>query len=104
MAFHPLANLVDLHDGYRGVFRVQGNSLLLLQDAGKTYLIENRCPHMDAPLANGEIKDGNITCRAHGIRFGLADGQAQGPLASMMDCLHFFELIYEGNKVGVNLP
>lgn len=104
MAFYPLANLVDLHDGYRATFRLMGRSLLLLQDNGTTYLIENKCPHMDAPLANGDVVNGTITCRAHGIQFGLIDGRPRGPLAGTLDGLHRFELIYEGRKVGVDLP
>lgn len=104
MAFFPLANLVDLYDGYRGAFRVQGHSLLLIQDQGRTYLIENRCPHMDAPLVTGAVRDGVIACRAHGIEFQLADGKPLGPLASTLDCLQLYNVAYDGNKVGIDLP
>jgi nitrite reductase/ring-hydroxylating ferredoxin subunit len=104
MAFYPLANAVDLYDGYRAAFRVKGVELLLIQDDGRTYLIENRCPHMDAPLATGKIEAGAIVCRAHGIGFQLRDGKPLGPLADTLDCLRFFSLAYEGNKVGIDLP
>ncbi len=104
MAFFPLANLVDLYDGYRSAFRVQGHSLLLLQHAGRTYLIENRCPHMDAPLVTGAVHDGVIACRAHGIEFQLNDGKPLGPLAATLDCLRLYSVAYDGNKVGVELP
>lgn len=104
MAFYPLANLVDLHDGYRAAFRVHGHSLLLIQDEGRSYLIENRCPHMDAPLVTGQVEGGVIACRAHGIRFQLNSGKPMGPLADTLDCLRLYDLIYEGNKVGVDLP
>lgn len=104
MAFYPLANLVDLYDGYRATFRVQGHSLLLIQEGGKTYIIENRCPHMDAPLDTGKVVDGAIVCRAHGIAFQLASGQPLGPLAGTLDCLRSYNTEYDGNKVGVSLP
>lgn len=104
MAFYPLANLIDLYDGYRGVFRVHGQSLLLIQDEGKIYLIENRCPHMDAPLATGRVEGGAITCRAHGIRFQLDNGKAIGPLAETLDCLRRYNVAYDGNKIGVDFP
>lgn len=104
MAFYPLANLVDLYDGYRAVFRVQGHELLLIQDNGDTYLIENRCPHMDAPLVTGQVEAGAITCRAHGIRFQLRDGKPLGPLASTLDCLRLYNVAYDGHKIGVDLP
>lgn len=104
MAFYPLANLIDLYDGYRCAFRVRGHSLLLIQDSGKTYLIENRCPHMDAPLDTGQVKDGAIVCRAHGIAFQLAGGKPLGPLANTLDCLRSYDVVYDENKVGVELP
>lgn len=103
MAFYGLAYLADLHDGYCASFVVKGRPLLLLQDKGEAVVIENRCPHMDAPLASGKIVDGAIVCRAHGIGFDLRSGRARGPLSQTLDCLRFFPVIYEGNKVGVDM-
>jgi nitrite reductase/ring-hydroxylating ferredoxin subunit len=101
--FQPLAKLIDLHDGFRQTVAVNGKSYLLLQTQGQLWCIENRCPHMDAPLANAQISDGAIRCRAHGIAFDLATGKAQGPLADTIDCLVQLPLIYDGDRVGVEL-
>ncbi len=103
MTFHALANLADLHDGYSRAFKLKGRSLLLIQEEGRHFLIENRCPHMDAPLANGKVHNGLITCRAHGISFCLLTGAAQGSLAGVMDRLTQLEVAYDGNKIGVVL-
>ncbi|MCR6652339.1 MAG: Rieske 2Fe-2S domain-containing protein [Cellvibrionaceae bacterium] len=103
MAFYSLANLVDLYDGFSAAHKVNGRPLLLIQDRGEVFLIENRCPHMDAPLASGRISEGAIVCRAHGIGFDLRSGRARGALSDMLDCLRFFPVVYEGNKVGVEL-
>jgi nitrite reductase/ring-hydroxylating ferredoxin subunit len=103
MAFYSLANLADLHDGFTTASNIGGHRLLLLQDGGETFVIENRCPHMDAPLASGRVTQGAIVCRAHGIAFDLRNGRARGPLADTLDCLRFFPVIYEGNKVGVDI-
>ncbi len=104
MAFHPLANLSELYDGFSRAVRVQGVPLLLLQDEGQRYVIEDRCPHMEAPLRTGQIGGGKIRCRAHGIAFQLQSGQAEGALSGQLGCLKFYTLAYEGNKVGVELP
>jgi nitrite reductase/ring-hydroxylating ferredoxin subunit len=101
--FHPLAKLIDLHDGYRQVHTLGGKGYLLLQDEGCVFLVENRCPHMDAPLANGDITGGVIRCKAHGIAFDLATGKAQGPLAGSLECLEQLELIYNGDRIGVEI-
>ncbi len=103
MAFYGLANLADMHDGFKVAVTVNGRPLLLLQDCGEVFVIENRCPHMDAALSTGRIADGAIVCRAHGIAFDLRSGRARGPLADTLDCLRQFSVIYEGNKIGVDL-
>lgn len=101
--FHGLANLADLYDGYCEPYRIQGESLLLIQEQGQQYLIENRCPHMDAPLATGQVLGDSIRCRAHGIVFSLQTGHALGPLAETLDCLKFYPVVYDGSRIGVDL-
>ncbi|WP_096084456.1 Rieske (2Fe-2S) protein [Agaribacterium haliotis] len=104
MAFHALEQLSRLHDGYMKAFQVERLKLLLIHEAGKTYLIENRCPHMDVPLTMGQLlPEGKIRCMAHGIEFDLGSGKAGGPLADTLDCLQHFKLAYEGSSVGVEL-
>lgn len=101
--FHPLAKLIDLHDGFRQSHVLAGKTYLLLQSDGQLYCIENRCPHMDAPLTNAEVSNGSIRCRAHGIAFELDSGKAVGPLSGTLDCLSQLPLIYDGDRVGVDL-
>ena len=104
MAYQQLEHLHRLYDGYMQAFKVQGLDLLLIQDAGKTYLIENRCPHMDVSLDSGTIvPGGQIRCRAHGIEFSLDTGKASGALADTLDCLQRYKLVYQGNTVGIDL-
>ena len=101
--FHPLAKLIDMHDGYRQLHTLGGKQYLLLQDEGRFFLVENRCPHMDAPLINADIHRCTIRCKAHGIAFDLNTGKAEGPLASTLDCLEQLPLVYDGDRVGVEL-
>lgn len=103
MAFYELEKLHRLHDGYQKAFRVAGHELLLVQQEGRPYLVENRCPHMDAPLTKAQQEPGIIRCRIHGIEFKLEDGQACGPLAGTLSSLKFYPLAYEGTALGVDL-
>lgn len=104
MAFYALEKLINMHDGYKKLFKVAGQDLLLLQENGRAYLIANSCPHMGAPLHNGTLTtDGQIRCRSHGIEFDLESGRADGPLANMMECLQKFEIVYDGPNLGVEL-
>lgn len=101
--FHSLAKLSELHDDYFRRFDVSGMSLLLIQTQGQRYIIEDRCPHMDAKLSTGKVVNEDIICRAHGIAFCLNSGKAQGPLAGTLDCLNTFSVVYDGNTVGVDI-
>lgn len=103
MSFHVLEKLSQLYDGYRKEFRVSGRSLLLLQDEGRVYLIENRCPHMDAPLTHSTVSHGKLRCPIHGIEFVLSTGAACGPLMGTLDSLVSFPIVYEGNTLGVDI-
>ncbi len=104
MAFVALEQVSKLYDGYMKSFRVEGKNALLIQDEGKVFLLENRCPHMDVPLETGTLLPNlGIRCRAHGIEFNLETGAASGPLANTLDCLTRYTLIYEGTSVGVEV-
>ena len=103
MKFYPLEKLHQLHEGYCRPFSIAGRELLLFQNDGQTYLINNRCPHMDAPLNRATFTKGSLRCPVHGIEFELASGKAQGALASCLSPLSKLQIAYEGNMLGVIL-
>ena len=48
--------------------QVLGRKIVLWRDqAGKAHALEDYCPHRGAPLSRGEVHEGNIACRYHGI-------------------------------------
>jgi len=104
MAFYPLEQLSRMHDGYQKAFQVDRLSLLLIQQEGQPYLIENRCPHMDVPLDTAtQLPGAKIRCRAHGIEFNLETGSADGPLAKQLECLKKYTISYDGTQLGIEL-
>ncbi len=100
MTFYPLEKLHLLYDGYIRPFRIAGRDLLLVQDQGRTYLIANRCPHMDAPLTFATVRNGLLRCPMHGIEFDLPSGGARSGCFSPLEK---FTVVYEGNLLGVML-
>ena len=103
MAYYECAKLHELVDGFRRVVRLPTMPVLVLHDCGQTYIIENRCPHMDAPLHTGEFDGEVLRCRAHGIAFSLVTGRAEGPLKDALPCLKSFSIVYQGNGLGIDL-
>ena len=102
MTYFVLEKLVNLHDGYRRVFRVDGISLLLIQENGQRYLCRDMCPHKGFPMHTGTMLGSRLRCAYHAMEFDLArDGRCiQHPL---QPGVKMYELVYEGNEVGVEL-
>jgi nitrite reductase (NADH) small subunit len=42
---------------------------------GDLYAVQNRCPHRDAPLADGVFGSGQLICPYHSYKFNLANGE-----------------------------
>nr|WP_243760315.1 Rieske (2Fe-2S) protein [Aestuariicella hydrocarbonica] len=73
----------------------------MIQSEGRTFLIENRCPHMDSPLGNGSVRQDIIRCPKHGIEFNLLTGKGSAP--GCLAPLKIFTPAYEGNLIGIVL-
>lgn len=56
--------------------------VLICNWQGRFFAIENRCSHADEALECGRVRNGWISCPAHGARFDLASGAALNPPAS----------------------
>ncbi len=102
MAFHRLEKLVNLHDGYRRGFRIGGRVVLLIQQEGRVYLLENTCPHQGHPLHTATIEGDVIRCASHGFEFSLATGRNVN-FGGTCGSLVRYEPVYEGGDLGVDL-
>lgn len=96
MAFVALEKLHRLHDGYRQCFRVAGLNLLLFQEEGQIYLIDNQCPHAGSPLNHSTIRGQQLRCNQHGLVFDLISGRALQHNYQ----LNKYPIVYEGQSVG----
>ena len=103
MQYYRLESLINLFDGYRKTFKVDDKHLLLLQVDGERYLVESLCPHRSHNLGHAEIQSGQITCPQHGYRFDLNNGQVLHASEEPCRSLHCYELVYQGNELGVML-
>lgn len=102
--FFALERQTVLHDGYRRVFTVQGQELLLLQQAGLLHLLENTCPHAGYPLREGLVSGDMLRCPMHGYLFDLHSGActwySEGPCRGLY---RYATRLLDG-QVGVDLP
>ncbi|KAF3363364.1 Uncharacterized protein PHSC3_000052 [Chlamydiales bacterium STE3] len=52
----------------------EGNEIALFNIKGLIFALDNACPHMGGPLAEGEIDGSCITCPWHGWQFNIESG------------------------------
>ena len=102
MRFIGLEKLINMQDGYRREFTVDYHKLLLLQHEGEHYLVEARCPHLEHPLIEAWLENGELTCPLHGYRFSLLTGRLITATREE-ECrpLKVWPVAYEGSDVGV---
>ncbi|MEM9049547.1 MAG: Rieske 2Fe-2S domain-containing protein [Pseudomonadota bacterium] len=66
--WYPVAKSVEVRGDRPYGTRLLGQRVVLWRDrAGRLSCLEDFCPHRGAPLSYGEIHEGHIGCRYHGV-------------------------------------
>lgn len=55
--------------------RVEGRLVAVFDDGGTLRAVDNICRHVGAPLDEGAVNDGCVTCPWHGWRYDLSTGE-----------------------------
>ena len=75
--FVEVAKISDIAPGGLIAVEVQGERILLGNEQGQIYAVENRCGHIGAPFHTGGTLDGYIlTCPLHFAQFDIRTGEA----------------------------
>lgn len=69
-----VANVKSIPEGSGAAFEVAGRAIAVFHVDGQFFAIDDRCPHMGASLAEGQLDQGRVTCPLHEWRFKIADG------------------------------
>ncbi|MEQ8789597.1 MAG: Rieske 2Fe-2S domain-containing protein [Pirellulaceae bacterium] len=73
---------------------VAGRDLALFRHEGSVHAIDAECPHEGAMLAEGEFKDGVVTCPWHGWTFNACSGCSIEPAGN--DVRHYATRVVDG--------
>lgn len=57
---------------------VEGRLVAIFNVGGSLYGLDSECGHHKAPLEEGTVANGVVTCRKHGAQFRLDSGQVAG--------------------------
>jgi nitrite reductase/ring-hydroxylating ferredoxin subunit len=74
VAFRKVAQLSEIPEGRGHCVRVGELEVGLFRVEGRIYAMENRCPHADAPLHEGELCGAIVVCPGHGWEFDVRTG------------------------------
>ena len=99
--FFSLEKLMNLHDGYRKVFKIDHFHLLLIQISGELHLLESHCPHRGHPLSESDVMENRLRCPLHGYLFDIPSGTLIYKTEESCRNLKIYEPVYQGQEVGV---
>ncbi len=103
-SFIALIKTQELYCGFKQAFEINNQSLLLIQQNNKIYLIKNKCGHFGVKLDNADVKEqDNITsicCKEHGICFSLSTGKVTNRPWENCDPIQTIDIIFEGDMLG----
>jgi toluene monooxygenase system ferredoxin subunit len=79
MAFAIALPHEELWLGEMRACNVAGRRVLLLRLESGVYAYEDRCAHLRVPLSEGALREGVITCSAHGFQYDAVTGLGINP-------------------------
>jgi cytochrome P450/nitrite reductase/ring-hydroxylating ferredoxin subunit len=83
---------------------VEGADVVLVRQGTEIRAFEGRCPHQGTLLAEGDIDNGELVCRAHLWRFDCVTGERKkGPPSAAKLCLRSYPTKLEGGAVLVQI-
>jgi 3-phenylpropionate/trans-cinnamate dioxygenase ferredoxin subunit len=79
-SFQKVCAAEEVAPGTAKSFDVGGKQIAVFNIEGTYHAIDDACPHAGAPLSDGDVRDGKVTCYLHGAVFDLATGECSGPI------------------------
>lgn len=98
--FH-VSNVNEIPLGEAKCFTVDEQKVLIINQEGKFFCIENNCPHANRELADGFVERGCIVCPVHGAEFDLETGKSSFMMP--LPKLRTYPVILEGEKLLIDI-
>ncbi len=82
--WHEVSHLDDLWEGEMTAVEVEGKSVLLVNMDGDVFAYQNRCPHQEWPLEDGDLEGRKLTCAQHLWEFDVCTAKGINPSTSTL--------------------
>lgn len=101
-AWTHVTDEVQLESGKPIRRSANGAGVMLVRHRDQIYALADRCSHRGCSLAEGQVRNGEITCSCHGSTYALANGSlVRGPATAPQPSL---EVRVRDGKVEVRRP
>ena len=90
----------DIPPGEMKKISVDGTEILVVNNNGNFYAIDDTCTHAGASLSEGQLQDSIVTCGWHGAQFDCKNGKLSKFPAKIND-LKSYNVILESDEVFV---
>ncbi|HEF4760610.1 TPA: FAD-dependent oxidoreductase [Pseudomonas putida] len=100
MTLHRVARFADIPENRGLEVQIEDNKILLLKVGDQIRAYQGECPHAGAPLVEGALCNGRLTCPWHKAQFRIEDGGLCEPPA--LDNLKRYPLEVRDGEVWVS--
>src|SRR5205823_99306 len=101
MRWHEVGARDDLWSGEIAGVEAEGWKIVLINCDGEIRAYEDRCPHLENPLSEGDLEGTKLTCAFHLWEYDVLTGKGLNPQGS---CLKEFPVRVESDMILVGLP
>ena len=98
--FVTAAKVGEIPEGKGRRFTVGERQIAVFHVGGRYYALDDRCPHMGASLAVGELREDRVICVRHMWAFRLDDGSCPDAPALKAET---FEVRVQGEEIQVRV-
>jgi len=99
--FFTVAGVGEIPTGGMKTVEVGGESVIVVEQDGEYFALQDRCSHEEFPLSEGELEDGEITCILHGARFDVRTGTPKSLPAILP--VKKYDVRVEGEEIQVRV-
>lgn len=101
MRWHDVMAKGDLWSGEIVGVKAEGWKILLVNCGGEIRAYEDKCPHLENPLSEGDLEGNKLTCSYHLWEYDVLSGKGINPEGSH---LSEFPVRIEAGSILVGLP
>jgi len=97
-----VGNMKEVPPGHKYKTKIDGKDVLIINDHGNFYAIDDACTHSGASLAEGKLEDNVITCDWHGAKFNYKNGKLE-KFPSKIDNIRSYKISLESEDIFIEL-